>query len=347
MKRLSQIFFKSPLLRKQLLYVISICLFFTIISSIIQVYIQFQNDLKKIDHQFELIKSTHLKTISSSLWEMNTEVLKLHTDSILTMNHICYVEIKDNKISVVSGKKPLDKKTTSRKYPLIYNYYGKNFNIGSIEITASLSQVYSETLKNGILVSFLHSVEVFTVSFFILLFIYQFFFKNIIRISRYSKEISLDELESNSELLLNLNKRGGKDELDELAESLNNMRLRLKSQLDDKNFAQQKLRENEEFLRITLNSIIDGVITINLDGDVISINPMARELTGFNPETSPESHKKFEDIFDIYNLTTGLKIPDPFKTAIKFEGSRYFWNNPFKVSKGKRIYHFLYSSTDF
>ncbi|MCB9480744.1 MAG: response regulator [Desulfobacteraceae bacterium] len=317
MKRLNEIFFKSTLARKQLLFILSISLFFTIIASSIQIWVEYKRDLKKIDNEFLIIQHTHLQTMASSLWEMNINLLKKHMDNILTLRHIIHIQVNYNhKEEITSGKILQDHEIITKEFPLVYNDYGKNINIGKVKITASMSEIYKETFNRAILIILLQSIQIFSVSLFIMIVIYHYFIKNLIRISRYSKNISLEDLESTQNIYLTRKKKSIKDELDELADSLNSMRERLKTELQNKDLAEHKLRENEEFLRITLNSIVDGVITTNLEGEVVSINPVAKSLTGFNEKNAPG--KKIYEIFDIYNLTTGLKIPDPFKTALRF-----------------------------
>lgn len=320
MNRFTEIFLKSPLAKKQLLYILSIGFFFTFIASIIQVSIEYRQDLKNLDKEFLKLEKLYLKTISDCLWQLDFKHLQLNLQNILTSKHVVYAKIKSDKKEISAGKIPPKDKTTTREFPLTYNYYGKKLEIGRIEITASLSDIYSETLRTAFFTVLIHSFEIFTISFFILFVIYHFFIKNLIRISIYSKKISLDDLDSTLEISLKKTKNKKKDELDELAESLNSMRKRLKTELENKNLAEHRLKENEEFLRITLNSITDGVITTNLEGIVVSLNSMAKELTGFKSESENvyEHRKKLNDIFKLYNLSTGLKAPDPFKTALRF-----------------------------
>jgi PAS domain S-box-containing protein len=320
MNRFIEIFFKSPLAKKQLLYILSISFFFTFITSLIQISVEYKRDLVNLEKELLKIKSIYAKTISDCLWQLDFKHLELHLENILTSNHIVHAKLISDKKEMSAGKILSKDKTVTKEYPLTHNYYGKNIQIGSLQITASLSDIYTETLSRAFFTVLIRSLEIFTISLSILFVIYHFFIKNFIRISRYSKNITLDDLHSSSDISLNKRKSRVKDELDELAESLNNMRERLKTELESKNLAEHKLRENEEFLRITLNSITDGVITTNLSGLIVSINPMAKELTGFQPECDDvySYRKKLNDIFEIYNLNTGLKVPDPFKTAVRF-----------------------------
>ena len=47
---------------------------------------------------------------------------------------------------------------------------------------------------------------------------------------------------------------------------------------------QETLARQSEWLRVTLSSIGDGVVTTDTEGKVVSLNKVAAELTGWTPE---------------------------------------------------------------
>ncbi|MFL6216147.1 MAG: ATP-binding protein [Blastocatellia bacterium] len=81
--------------------------------------------------------------------------------------------------------------------------------------------------------------------------------------------------------------------------------------------AEASLRQQREWLRVSLASIGDAVIATDLDGQVSFINPTAETLTGW---TSAEvTGKPLDDIFLIINEETRASVESPF-VAIKREG---------------------------
>jgi len=79
-------------------------------------------------------------------------------------------------------------------------------------------------------------------------------------------------------------------ELDRMATSANRM-------LKDKLIAEKTMRDEREQLRVTLNSIVDGVITVDHSGRVELMNPVAEKLTGWQQEEV--AGQKLESIFRI------------------------------------------------
>jgi PAS domain S-box-containing protein len=81
--------------------------------------------------------------------------------------------------------------------------------------------------------------------------------------------------------------------------------------------AEKHLREQQELLRVTLESIGDAVIATDIDGKINFINPTAENLTGWRMEEAEGSH--LEEVFHIINEETRAPVESPF-AAIKREG---------------------------
>jgi PAS domain S-box-containing protein len=71
----------------------------------------------------------------------------------------------------------------------------------------------------------------------------------------------------------------------------------------------EELYQSEQQLRTTLDSIGDGVITCDANGRVQMMNPVARELTGWNQ--SEASGQPLEKVFHIVNETSREPVETP------------------------------------
>ncbi|PKL16650.1 MAG: hypothetical protein CVV49_15070 [Spirochaetae bacterium HGW-Spirochaetae-5] len=75
------------------------------------------------------------------------------------------------------------------------------------------------------------------------------------------------------------------------------------------------IRENEENLRITLNSIGDAVISTDENGNIKRMNSAAENITGW---LSKESlGKSLTEIFTIFDPSTGVKSENPFLQIVR------------------------------
>ena len=77
----------------------------------------------------------------------------------------------------------------------------------------------------------------------------------------------------------------------------------------------RKLRENEKWLFTVLTSIGDAVITTDINGHIMFMNPAAEVLTGWKKEEV--SGKALENIFNIINEKTGEKVENPVQKVLR------------------------------
>ncbi|HWQ73457.1 MAG TPA: HD domain-containing phosphohydrolase [Desulfitobacteriaceae bacterium] len=77
----------------------------------------------------------------------------------------------------------------------------------------------------------------------------------------------------------------------------------------------EDLYRQKELLRITFESIADGVVTTNKDGLITSLNKSAQKITGW-PDT--EAHgRKFTDVFELRNKETGITVENPIDKVLQ------------------------------
>jgi PAS domain S-box-containing protein len=79
--------------------------------------------------------------------------------------------------------------------------------------------------------------------------------------------------------------------------------------------AEEALRESEETLRATLHSIGDAVISTDMDGLVVGMNPVAESLTGWNDEDA--TGQPLETVFRIINEQTRQPVESPVINVLR------------------------------
>ncbi len=88
----------------------------------------------------------------------------------------------------------------------------------------------------------------------------------------------------------------------------------LKMEITIREQAEEALRTSEEYQRITLGSIGDGVIVTGVDQNVTLLNKAAEALTGWTPEEA--CGRPLEEVFDIINEETRAAADDPVTRVI-------------------------------
>ena len=100
----------------------------------------------------------------------------------------------------------------------------------------------------------------------------------------------------------------GPRELELVARSFNHM-------LDVRKQADQALRQSEENLSITLDSIGDGVIATDAGGRVGRMNAVAERLTGWS--LAAARGRRLNEVFRIVNASTREPSPDPVQQVLE------------------------------
>lgn len=85
--------------------------------------------------------------------------------------------------------------------------------------------------------------------------------------------------------------------------------------ITDRKEAEISLRKSEENLAVTLNSIGDGVISTDIQGNVVMMNPVAETLCGWT-FTEAINRPLFE-VFRIVNADTREVVTNPVKTVLE------------------------------
>ncbi len=83
----------------------------------------------------------------------------------------------------------------------------------------------------------------------------------------------------------------------------------------ERNEALKMLRESEENLSTTLNSIGDGVIATDAGGRITRLNPRAENLTGWSREEAVG--RPLEEVFRVVNMKTGEPVCNPVKRVLE------------------------------
>lgn len=77
----------------------------------------------------------------------------------------------------------------------------------------------------------------------------------------------------------------------------------------------RQLRHREENLKITLNSIADAVLSTDMNGTVLGINPVAESLLGISSEAA--IGKNADDIFCIFDAKTKTRLESPIRIVLE------------------------------
>ncbi|HFE37684.1 MAG TPA: PAS domain S-box protein, partial [Gammaproteobacteria bacterium] len=317
---------KSPIAHRFIYYTVVFSLFITIISTAIQLYRDYNAELKRIHSELEQIEDVHLPSLSAALWASNTQLLQTSIEGILQIRDIQYVEVRDEERLWAHAGDVKGRNNIQRVYAMDYLYRNRDIDIGKLMVNVSLDGVHQRLYDKvwEILVS--NAVKIALVAIFIYILFYQLVARHLSAIAMFSE--NHDPVLNNA--LLTLDRSGKiKDELDAVVSSINDMHTRLGEQILIAN-------QQRHYLSQTLNSIGDAVITTDNKGNVLSLNPVAEQLTGWTSEEAKAQSLK--TIFPIVDASTRESIENPVEKVLTTGKTIYLNNHTTLISKSGKEY---------
>lgn len=97
--------------------------------------------------------------------------------------------------------------------------------------------------------------------------------------------------------------------------------------------AQEKINEERKLFETTINSIGDGVISTDINGNIKIMNRVAEQLTGWT--ISEAKGRSFQEVFNIINEKTGQKCCDPLVKVIQEGKTIELENHTLLIKKNK------------
>ncbi len=101
--------------------------------------------------------------------------------------------------------------------------------------------------------------------------------------------------------------------------------------------AEEELRNDKEKLYITMQSIGDGLISTDKEGNIVFLNKTAEALTGYSTEEA--QGKRLEEVFNIVDETNGEPLENPVKKVISTGETVELSNHTILVSKNGKRYN--------
>ncbi len=239
---------RRNLLSYRLLVYILVCsTLLTILSSGIQLYWDYRSDVKDIQNEINSIEVAYLDSLSSSLWKLDQEQIDIQMDGIMKVTDIGYASITE-----IVANKPgsINERGIKRDdYPISNNfdlYYQDNL-VGKLHISATLDHVYERLFNRFLIILASQAIKTFLVSIFILLIVHYLVVKHLNKLRKFTSRLDLNNLDEHLHLNKSRTSAEQGDAIDQLVDSINEMRDNINNQLAAKKAAKRELQAlNEE-----------------------------------------------------------------------------------------------------
>ena len=240
-----------PLNYRMLVYIFICSCVFIVLSTAVQMRFEYSREMAAIEQRMQLIRESYVATLSKSVWDFDQAQINLQLTGIHALPNIAYLELNNLSLDQVS-RLPQDARTQK-------NYLLKHFDLfiqhadqakrdlGRLTLAIDLPAINKRLWQNGARVLFNQSLLMLLIMAAITVILQRLITRHLEYMAQYSKDIGAGKL--NKPLLLQRKQPRQADELDQLQSALNEMRLSIQADLEQRDQAQQALRYNRDQLQ--------------------------------------------------------------------------------------------------
>lgn len=261
--------------RRFALYIVLFSLVITLVSTIVQLSLDFQHDVKTVKNELVQIQESNSQSLAKSLWITSKTDIQLQLAGIFRLPDIQYIEVRSDQDKLVAslGKREYQH-VVSRETELFYTYRGKQIHVGKLLVVGTLNNAYQRVQDKIATILMVQTVKTFLVSLFILFLFYQLVGRYLSKIAQFAEQLETSSAEKTLKLDRKIHARYKSDELDRLVNALNSMNQRISSTYND-------LQESEYRWKYALEGPGDGVWDWNLENNDIFFSHQYMRLLGY------------------------------------------------------------------
>ncbi len=237
--------FSSDRLAKRLIAaVILISTMFSLVTSGIQIYLRYSEDVKLLNSNFDYVETGFKASIEKSIWFFNFPQLEVVLDGVQQQPDIKYIHITTNTgQNFTRGEKSHD--TLNRLFELHYKDGSEITPLGQLEIEVSKKSAKDRLWKNIWVIVITNSIKTFFVSFTLLFLFYFMVGRHLQKISKFLSE--REGFINQDKLTLNRTKKNN-DNLENIVDAINEMLSRVETSHKNLDKSIDKLSSKNEQL---------------------------------------------------------------------------------------------------
>jgi len=249
-----------PLSYRMMVYTTLYSFVFIMLSTAVQITLDYRREMRNIDQQIQLISTSYIASLARSMWDFDQAQLELQLKGIKALPDIASLELKDHtgETLIRLPEQVVEDKVMKSSFDLSIpskrhsNYESKNEQntrrqLGTLIIATNLATIHARLWRTGFNILLNQTLLVLLIMLVIMFILQRLITRHLESMAGYSKAIGDGELES--PLTLSRRQPNSPDELNQLANALNDMRLSIRHDINRREEEQQALRYNRDQLQ--------------------------------------------------------------------------------------------------
>jgi len=247
----------------------------TLLFTFVQAWQDYRARFADVHRSMDDINNVQVKGIVAALWNFDHKILAAQIDGARNLRYINYVAVIDNDRTVIEAGTRKDQGVIIRETPLSYRHLERDVPLGVLYIQADKTSVVGEVadrIANALLFS--------TATVAITAFFFFWLFNRLVTSHLYSFAKYFNETPADPDTMfvpLRLNKKWRHDELDVLAEAVNDMKASLSATCG-------QLRQSRDTFSALYNETPVLMHSIDAEGRIAEVNNHWLKTLGYERE---------------------------------------------------------------
>lgn len=219
----------------------------TLVAILLLLAREFDKGLADMDRNLEQIELTALPGITRSLWNFDEEQLRVQLEALLRLPEVTGAEVQwrdwnsEVRTLLVGNGPDSAESQRSNSYPIIYRRRdGSAETLGALNIQLSREALYQRVGEHALFIVLFQTLKTLVIAIIILLLLRHMIGRHLRAIAGYARELSIARLHHSLTLPRHSEQR---DELQDIADAINEMREGLRSDIVRREQAEQALQE--------------------------------------------------------------------------------------------------------
>ncbi|MFN1649931.1 ATP-binding protein [Vibrio rotiferianus] len=144
-----------------MLAIFALSLIFTMISSSISLYRDFNDDLVRLDTELEQVNTSYLSSFSASLWVEDRELLRTQAEGAMRLPSVDYLRIATPNEVIFELGTALTEDRIERQWPLQYDTGVKTYDLAQVTVQSDLSPIYQGLWQTFFFLVIAEAIKIF------------------------------------------------------------------------------------------------------------------------------------------------------------------------------------------
>ncbi len=274
----------------------------------------------------------YVPSITNDLWTLNEEQIKLALDGLVQLTQIQYASVTTDTMDRQwsAGEEGLSNMLI-RRYPLLYQAFNGEVEIGTLEVAADLNDIYREVGVQAVGILFGNAIKTFLVAIFMLFLIQKLVTSKVQRLATMASDLPGavgDDNQANNALIPSV-----LDEVDQVGWILEKTQEQLKSSVSRLKEAHAELKHRDQQQQVYLETLAlmdETVIEMDINGIIVSSSPGLHQMIDTDVMDTPlvnfvhaDDVPRLADVFAKFKVAQ--KEPSQIQIRLKEDSGAERW----------------------